>query len=123
MPISIPIFIIETKTKLKYVIKDKTFLVPHDFNGNLNLLHKKMKNINALIFSEDHVNGIYSSYNQPIVLTMNIRHPTFGEFFNQPIVLTSNIVHPTIKSDNYNITNNLPYNIKHLTHGYFFELP
>lgn len=62
-------------------------------------------------------------FNQPIVLTKSIIHGTFGSYFNQPIVLTRHITHLTINSNNHYVIGNLPNNIKHLTLGYFFNLP
>lgn len=136
----IPMFetksITKTKTKTKYVVINKTLYVPHNFREKIDLECEELKDINTLIFNENHNKGRYSMFNHPIVLTPNIICITFGKYFNRPIVLTPkitiltlgfwynkpiiltpNIMVLTIDCNNHNISDNLPNNIKHLTLG------
>lgn len=56
-----------------------------------------MRNVRVLIFDEDIENGVYSSFNHPIVLSPNITVLTFGHNFNHPISLTKNIKYMSLQ--------------------------
>lgn len=83
----------------KYTIDNKTIIFSSNFNEKMDSYYEVMKHVHVLIFDENRKRGIYSIFNQPIVLTSNITHVTLGTRFNQLIVLTSNIIVLSFGSD------------------------
>lgn len=74
-----------------YIIKGKTMYILSNYDGDLSPYYKIMKDINTLIFDENREKEDYSAFNQPIVLSRNIKYLRFGSCFNQPIILTKHI--------------------------------
>jgi hypothetical protein len=78
--------------------------------------------INNMYDDEYYNNWTKSKFNQPIILTNNLTHLTFGYRFNQPIILTNNLTHLTFGYD-FNQPIILTNNLTHLTFGYYFDQP
>lgn len=106
----------------KYIINDKTLNVPRFFNEKLDLNDRTLKDVTTLIFEEDWDRAKYSHFNQPIVLTPNIRIVRFGQYFNQPIDLTSQIMNITFGCY-FNQPIVLTPCVKFLTFGLEFDQP
>ena len=83
----------------------------HDFNQpiqlNQNLIHLTM--------------GFY--FNHPIQLNCNLTHLVLGPCFNQPIILTDKIKYLCLKSNPYNLIDNLPNGIEELALDFDFNSP
>lgn len=76
MSVLVPI----VKTKIKYIIKNKTLSIPYDFDEIIDLTEAMTMGITIVIFDEDRPRN-YSIFNQPIVLTQHIEELTFGWAF------------------------------------------
>lgn len=79
-------------SKFDFIIDGNKLQVLHHFNGKIDLFQDKLRCIYMLLFDEDYNGGKHPIFNQPIVLTPNIKVLRFeGTFFNHPIILTPNI--------------------------------
>jgi hypothetical protein len=102
-------------------------LINEDFNKiifsdyeNIEIIETNIKTYN--LYDNEHKEYWESHFNQPIVLTNNLTHLSFGHKFNQPIILTNNLTHLTF-GDGFNRPIILTNNLTHLTFGYVFNQP